>query len=210
MARYSGPVCRICRRENTALFLKGKRCFTDKCAIKRRPQIPGQHGKGRFNKKPTEYEIQLREKQKVRRTYGLLEAQFRNYYEKAAAQSGNTGVNFLRLLECRLDNTLYRLGFGMSRAQSRMWVTQGHFSVNGRKVSIPSFSLKPGDVVSVRDTSPLKRAVKDILEVTSSRDRSAWLELDAENLKGKILKLPDRGELDQSIQESLIVEYYSR
>jgi small subunit ribosomal protein S4 len=210
MARYTGPVCRICRRENNALFLKGRRCFTDKCAMKRRAQIPGMHGKSRMNKKPTEYSIQLREKQKVRRIYGVLEAQFRVYYARAARQTGNTGVNFLRLLESRLDNTLFRLGFGMSRSQSRMWVTQGHFAVNGKKVSIPSYQVQPGDVVGVGEKSPLKKQLKDIIDQTSSRDRAAWLELDAENLKGKFLTLPERAQLDPSIQESLIVENYSR
>jgi small subunit ribosomal protein S4 len=210
MARYTGPVCRQCRREGTALFLKGRRCYTDKCSIKRRAQIPGQHGKGRLNKKPTEYEIQLREKQKVRRIYSVLEAQFRRYYAMASRQTGNTGVNFLRLLEARLDSSAYRMGFGLSRAQARMWITQGHFSVNGKRVTIPSFQLRPGDVVAVRDNSPLKKHLKDVLEQTSSRDKGAWLELDAENLKGRFVAMPEREQLDPSIQESLIVEYYSR
>lgn len=210
MARYTGPNCRLCRREGDALFLKGTRCFSDKCSIKRRPQIPGQHGTARVNKKHTGYEIQLRAKQKVRRIYGILEAQFEKYYEHATSQTGNTGINLLHLLETRLDNVVYRMGFSFSRNQSRMWVTHGHFMVNGKPVNIPSYKIRPGDVVTVKETSDLRKSLKDIMESTSSRDKNAWLEVDAENLKGKFVALPERSQLDQKIQETLIIEYYSR
>jgi small subunit ribosomal protein S4 len=210
MARYTGSVCRICRREGEQLFLKGARCFTEKCSFKRRAYIPGVHGNSRMRKKQTGYEIQLRAKQKVRKTYGILEKQFRKYYDIANRKDGNTGTNLLHELETRLDNVAFRMGFGMSRAQVRMWVTQGHLDVNGRKCNIPSAQLKPGDTVSIRETSKLRKQIKDILEVTSSRDESPWIEVDKENLKGKFLSLPERSQLDSKIQESLIVEYYSR
>ncbi|MBF0546426.1 MAG: 30S ribosomal protein S4 [Candidatus Riflebacteria bacterium] len=210
MARYTGPACRICRREGDALFLKGARCYTDKCAIKKRPRIPGQHGPTKMQKKHTGYEVQLRAKQKVRKIYGLLERQFRKYYQMAVQQAGNSGHNLLHILEKRLDNVIFRLGFGMSRNQSRMWVTHGHFQVNGTNVDIPSYSLRPGDVVTVRENSPLKKTFKDVMEKTASRGKSSWLEVDRENLKGRFVNLPPREELDQKIQESLIIEFYSR
>jgi len=210
MARYTGSVCRICRREGDQLFLKGARCFTEKCAFKRRATVPGQHGTEQMRKKPTGYEVQLRAKQKVRKTYGVLERQFRKYYEAANCKSGNTGTNLLHQLETRLDNVAYRLGFGLSRAQTRMWVTQGHFEINGRKCNIPSYQLRPGDVVAIRESSKIKNQIKDTLEITASREANPWLELDRENLKGKFVALPERSQLDQKIQEHLIIEFYSR
>jgi len=210
MARYTGSVCRICRREGDQLFLKGARCFTEKCAFKRRATVPGQHGAEQMRKKPTGYEVQLRAKQKVRKTYGVLERQFRKYYESANRKGGNTGTNLLHELETRLDNVAFRLGFGLSRAQTRMWITQGHFEINGRKCNIPSCQLRPGDVITIRESSKIKNQIKDALEITSSRESSSWLELDRENLKGKFLALPERAQLDPKIQEHLIIEFYSR
>lgn len=210
MARYTGSVCRICRREGDQLFLKGARCFTEKCAFKRRPTVPGQHGGNQMRKKTTGFEIQLRAKQKVRKTYGVLESQFRKYYDIANRKTGNTGTNLLHQLEIRLDNVAYRLGFGLSRSQTRMWVTQGHFEVNGRKCNIPSYQLRPGDSVAIRESSKIKGQIKDSLEITTNREASAWLELDRENLKGKFVALPERSQLDPKIQEHLIIEYYSR
>ncbi len=209
MARYTDSVCRQCRREGDALFLKGARCYTDKCAIKRRAQIPGQHGAERMNKKPTNYSVQLRAKQRVRRTYGVLERQFQRYYGLAIRMTGNTGTNLLQLLERRLDNVLYRMGFGNSRAQCRMWVVHNHFEVNGHAVNIPSFSVKPGDVVAVRKKSSLRKTFKDMFEA-GGREKSPWVEVDTEALKGKLVALPERTQLDPKIQENLIVEYYSR
>lgn len=210
MARYIGSVCRICRREGDQLFLKGTRCFTEKCAFKRRANIPGVHGTSRMRRKQTGYEIQLRAKQKLRKSYGILESQFRKYYDIATRQEGNTGINLLHQLETRLDNCAYRMGFGMSRAQTRMWVTQGHFEVNGRKCNIPSYQLKPGDVVAIREKSKVRNQIKDALEATSSRETSPWLESDREHLKGKFIDLPEREQLDPNIQEQLIIEFYSR
>lgn len=210
MGRYIGSVCRICRREGEQLFLKGTRCYTEKCAFKRRSTIPGVHGMSRMRKKQTDYETQLRAKQKVRKTYGVLERQFRKYYDIANRKDGNTGVNLLQQLETRLDNVIFRMGFGISRAQARMWVTQGHFSVNGHKCNIPSCQLRPGDVVAIRENSKIKKTIKDLLEVSSTRSESPWIEVDKEALKGKFIDLPLREQLDPNIQESLIVEFYSR
>ncbi|RCK78505.1 MAG: SSU ribosomal protein S4p (S9e) [Candidatus Ozemobacter sibiricus] len=210
MARYNDASCRLCRREGDALFLKGTRCYSDKCAFKRRAQIPGQHGKDRMMRKQTGYEVQLRAKQKVRRIYGILERQFENYYNTASAMPGNTGTNLLHLLESRLDNVVYRMGFGLSRSQARMWVTQGHFAVNGQKVDIPSYRVQPGDTIEVRENSKLRKQLKELMEKTSGREQHTWLEVDRDAMKGKFLALPDRSLLDQKIQESLIVEYYSR
>lgn len=209
MARYIGPNCRICRREGDALFLKGTRCYSEKCAMKKRNKIPGMHG-GKMMKKSTGYSLQLRAKQRVRRIYGILEKQFENYYSAAVKQTGNSGINLLRLIESRLDNVVYRMGFALSRAQSRMWVTHAHFNVNGKAVNIPSFIVRPGDVISVKTNSSVKKKVKDILEKTSRGDNSPWLEIDKENFKCKFLALPERAQLDPAIQESLIIEYYSR
>jgi len=206
VARYRGPVCKLCRREGMKLFLKGERCLTEKCAIERRSYPPGEHGRGRI--KQSEYLLQLREKQKARRYYGLLEKQFRTYYERAARKSGVTGDNLLRLLETRLDNVVYRLGFAASRAQARQLVRHGHFLVNGRRVNIPSYQVKPNDVITLRPGSPAEPLVREATELTASV--APWLQADHDGLAGKILKLPDRSEIDTPVQESLIVELYSK
>jgi small subunit ribosomal protein S4 len=206
VARDLGPKCRVCRREGMKLFLKGERCLTEKCAVERRSYPPGEHGRGRI--KQSEYLLQLREKQKARRYYGLLEKQFRNYYEKAAQRSGITGENLLRLLETRLDNVVYRLGFAASRAQARQVVRHGHFLVNGRRVNIPSYQVKPGDVVQMRDASPAEQVVRDATDLTASV--APWLEADHEGLTGRVLKLPERAEIDTPVQEQLIIELYSK
>ena len=206
MARYTGPSCKLCRREGMKLFLKGERCLTEKCAIERRSYPPGEHGRGRI--KQSQYLLQLREKQKARRYYGLLEKQFRNYYDKAARGSGVSGENLLRLLETRLDNVIYRLGFAASRAQARQLVRHGHFQVNGRRVNIPSFQVKPNDVINLKNGSPAEQVVRDATDLTASV--APWLQADHDGLTGKILKLPDRVDIDTPVQESLIVELYSK
>ncbi|MGI6559285.1 MAG: 30S ribosomal protein S4 [Limnochordia bacterium] len=206
MARYTGAVCRLCRREGTKLFLKGERCYTPKCAVDRRGYPPGQHGQGR--KRVSEYALHLREKQKARRTYGLLERQFRRYYDLAARRRGITGENLLQLLETRLDNVVYRLGFASSRPEARQLVLHGHFSVNGRKVNIPSYQVRPGDVVAVREGSRNLDKFKANLEV--GRTPPAWMTLDVDKMQGEILALPTRDQIDVPVQEHLIVEFYSR
>jgi len=206
VARYTGPSCKLCRREGMKLFLKGERCLTEKCAIERRSYPPGEHGRGRI--KQSQYLLQLREKQKARRYYGLLERQFRNYYEKAARGSGVSGENLLRLLETRLDNVIYRLGFAASRSQARQLVRHGHFQVNGRRVNIPSFQVKPNDIVMIKTGSPAEQVVRDATDLTASV--APWLQADHDGLTGKILKLPDREDIDTPVQESLIVELYSK
>ena len=206
MARDLSPKCKQCRREGTKLFLKGERCLTEKCAFERRSYPPGQHGRGRI--KQSEYLLQLREKQKARRTYRLLEKQFRSYYEKAARKSGVTGENLLRILETRLDNVVYRLGFAASRDQARQLVRHGHFLVNGRRVNIPSYQVKTNDIVALRTGSSAEPAVREATDLTASV--AAWLQADHDGLTGKILKLPDRAEIDTAVQESLIVELYSK
>ena len=207
MARYRGPACKLCRREGMKLFLKGERCLTEKCAIERRSYPPGEHGRGRI--KQSEYLLQLREKQKARRYYGLLEKQFRTYYEKAAKQrAGLTGDNLLRMLESRLDNVVYRLGFAASRAQARQLVRHGHFLVNGRRVNIPSYQVRPNDVISLKQGSPAEQVVRDATDLTASV--APWLQADHDGLTGKILKAPERAEIDTPVQESLIVELYSK
>jgi small subunit ribosomal protein S4 len=206
VARYTGPSCKLCRREGMKLFLKGERCLTEKCAIERRSYPPGEHGRGRI--KQSQYLLQLREKQKARRYYGLLEKQFRNYYEKAARGSGVSGENLLRLLETRLDNVIYRLGFAASRSQARQLVRHGHFQVNGRRVNIPSFQVRPNDVITLKNGSPAEQVVRDATDLTASV--APWLQADHDGLTGKILKLPDRAEIDTPVQESLIVELYSK
>jgi small subunit ribosomal protein S4 len=189
------------------LFLKGERCLTEKCAIERRSYPPGEHGRGRI--KQSEYLLQLREKQKARRYYGLLEKQFRTYYEKAAKQrSGVTGDNLLRMLESRIDNVVYRLGFAASRAQARQLVRHGHFMVNGRRVNIPSYQVRPNDVISLKQGSPAERVIRDATDLTASV--APWLQADHDGLTGKILKWPERAEIDTPVQESLIVELYSK
>ena len=206
MARYTGPSCKLCRREGMKLFLKGERCLTEKCAIERRSYPPGEHGRGRI--KQSQYLLQLREKQKARRYYGLLEKQFRSYYEKAARGSGVSGENLLRLLETRLDNVIYRLGFAASRSQARQLVRHGHFQVNGRRVNIPSYQVKPNDIVMLKTGSPAEQVVRDATDLTASV--APWLQADHDGLTGKILKLPDREDIDTPVQESLIVELYSK
>ena len=207
MARYRGPACKLCRREGMKLFLKGERCLTEKCAIERRSYPPGEHGRGRI--KQSEYLLQLREKQKARRYYGLLEKQFRTYYEKAAARrAGVTGDNLLRMLESRIDNVVYRLGFAASRAQARQLVRHGHFQVNGRRVNIPSYQVRPNDVISLKQGSPAEQVVRDATDLTASV--APWLQADHDGLTGKILKWPERAEIDTPVQESLIVELYSK
>ena len=207
MARYRGPACKLCRREGMKLFLKGERCLTEKCAIERRSYPPGEHGRGRI--KQSEYLLQLREKQKARRYYGLLEKQFRTYYEKAAKQrAGETGDNLLRMLESRIDNVVYRLGFAASRAQARQLVRHGHFLVNGRRVNIPSYQVRPDDIVSLKQGSPAEQVVRDATDLTASV--APWLQADHDGLTGTILKWPERAEIDTPVQESLIVELYSK
>jgi len=205
MARYTGPDCKLCRREGLKLFLKGERCLTDKCAIERRAYPPGQHGRGRI--KQSEYLTQLREKQKARRYYGLLEKQFRGYYDKAARKHGITGENLLRLLEQRLDNVVYRLGFGASRAQARQLIRHGHFQVNGRRVTIPSFQVREGDAISLHHERG-KATIESATELVASVP--GWLQADHENLSGKVLRAPERDEIDVPVQEQLIVELYSK
>ncbi len=208
MARDTGPQCKQCRREGLKLFLKGERCLTDKCAIDRRGYPPGQHGRGR-RRKQSEYLQQLREKQKARRYYGLLEAQFHNYYEKAARQPGITGENLLRLIETRLDNVVYRLGFGASRRQARQLVMHGHFEVNGRRVDIPSYRVRPEDVIVFKQGD---QTLRDVIEEATDLTASVppWLQADHDTLAGKVLRLPDREDIDVPVQEQLIIELYSK
>ena len=208
MARYTAAVCRLCRREGIKLFLKGDRCFTAKCAIDRRSYAPGQHGQRR--KKISEYGIQLREKQKARRIYGVLERQFSRYYDIASRAKGVTGETLLALLESRLDNVVYRLGLARSRAEARQLVRHGHFAVDGRKVSIPSFRLRPGQTVSVRESSRSLPLFQELAEIAEARTTPAWLEATASELKGTVIRLPEREEIDVPVQEHLIVELYSK
>ena len=208
MARYTGPVCRLCRREGLKLYLKGDRCYTEKCAIDRRTYAPGQHGQSR--KKTSEYGLQLREKQKARRIYGVLENQFRNYFEKAERQSGVTGENLLRLLERRLDNVVFRLGFASSRVQARQLVRHNHFTLNGHKANIPSILVQVGDVIRVKEKNLESPLFQEIKENLAHKNPPAWLELDRENFSGKVIALPTKEQIDVPIEEHLIVELYSR
>lgn len=210
MAKYTGPVCRQCRREGAKLYLKGDRCYSDKCSFSGRSFAPGQHGAGQARKKVSEYGIQLREKQKVRRVYGVLEKQFHNYFVKADRQKGITGENLLVLLERRLDNVVYRLGMAESRIQARQLVRHGHFNVNGRRVNIPSFLVKAGDVVSIRESSRKSPLFQDIAEGITHKQPPAWTELMVEDLSGRVLRYPIREEIDIPVAEHLIVELYSR
>ena len=210
MARYHDAVCRLCRREGIKLFLKGQRCLTDKCAIEKRNTPPGQHGKSRRPKKVVGYGLQLREKQKVRRLYGILEDQFRTYFEKAAATRGITGEKLLQLLERRLDNTVYRLGLAASRAEARQLVRHGHIEVAGRKVNIPSFQVAPGQAIAVRERSRNLAAIQRALDLTGGRSIPSWLEFDRASLKGKAVSLPKREDVNFPIQEQMIVELYSK
>ena len=209
MARYIGESCRVCRREGEKLFLKGSRCYTDKCAIARRAYAPGQHGQKR--KKQSEYGTQLREKQKAKAFYGVLESQFRKYFEEAERSKGITGTRLLQILESRLDNVVYRLGLATSRAQARQLVRHGHFTVNGTKVNIPSYLTKVNDVIKVKESSANSEIFKQIVEATENgRPVPTWLEADLTNKTGKIVALPSREEIDLPVQEHLIVELYSK
>ena len=208
MARYREAVCRLCRREGIELYLKGDRCFTDKCAIKRRGYPPGQHGQRR--PKHSDYGVQLREKQKAKRIYGLLERQFRNAFEKADRMKGKTGDNLLILLERRLDNVAYKLGFAVTRRESRQMVGHGHFLVGGRKVNIPSFLVRPGDVIELREKSRKSLSINEALDAVVRKGIPPWLELDRENFRGSVKAFPSRAEIKEPIQEQLIVELYSK
>ncbi|MGI6605765.1 MAG: 30S ribosomal protein S4 [Peptococcia bacterium] len=209
MARYTGPVCRLCRREGEKLYLKGDRCYTEKCAIDRRAYAPGEHGQGN-RKKLSEYGLQLREKQKARRIYGILEKQFSNYFDKAERQKGITGENLLRLLERRLDNVVFRLGFASSRVEARQLVKHNHFTINGQKVNIPSMLVKVGDVIQIKEKSMESVKFEGTKESIAHKTPPAWLELDKNNLSGKVLALPNRDQIDVPIEDHLIVELYSR
>jgi small subunit ribosomal protein S4 len=208
VARYSDPVCRLCRREGMKLFLKGDRCFKDKCAIERRNYAPGQHGRRRS--KVLGYGLQLREKQKVKRIYGLLERQFRLYFRRAARKTGITGDSLLRQLEMRLDNVVYSLGFASSRAQARQLVRHGHIEVNGKKVNVPSYQVRKGDVIQVREKSRKNEQIRQAVETASGRGIPPWLELNPGEFRGTVTDLPKREDIRLPIQEQLIVELYSK
>ena len=208
MARYTGAVCRLCRREGQKLFLKGDRCYSDKCAIARREYAPGQHGQGR--KKISEYGLQLREKQKAKFIYGVLEKPFRNYYEKADRQKGMTGENLMTMLESRLDNVVFRMCFARTRREARQIVDHKHVLVNGKQVNIPSYLCKAGDVIEIREKSKSLQRYKDIIEVTGGRLTPEWVDVDVENFKGTIKALPTREQIDVPVNEMLIVELYSK
>jgi len=208
MARYTGADCRLCRREGVKMFLKGDRCYSDKCGVERRPYPPGQAGKKR--PRDSEYRVQLREKQKTKRMYGLLEKQFRGYYEVANRQAGITGENLLRLLESRLDNVVYRLGFAKSRDEARQVVRHNHIKVNGSKVNIPSYRIRPGDTITVAEKSKDLLVIKTSLISSEKVEVPGWLEVDIEKLSGKVLSLPERNQIDAPVREQLIVELYSK
>ena len=209
MARYTGPVCRLCRREGMKLFLKGERCYTGKCAIDRRAYAPGQHGQARA-KKPTDFGLQLREKQKARRIYGVMEKQFSNYFDVAARKKGMAGENLLVLLERRLDNVVFHLGFASSRPEARQLVNHGHFTINGKKVDIASYSVRVGETIAVKEGSKSSPRMKQLLENLGSRTVPGWLSLDANTAAGNVIALPTREDIQLPIQEHLIVEKYSR
>ncbi len=206
MAKYTNADCKLCRREGVKLFLKGERCTSKKCAIEKRPVAPGQHGMSR--KKASEYNVQLREKQKAKRAYGLLEKQFREYYEEAERMSGVTGENMLALIEKRLDNVVYRMGIGSSRAQSRQIVNHGHITVNGKTVDIPSFEVKPGDVIAVKENKKENALFKELRGAKIVMPK--WVEFDTESLVGKVIENPKREDIDLNINEQLIIELYSK
>ncbi len=210
MARYTGARCRLCRREGMKLFLKGERCYTDACAFERRSYPPGQHGPVQLRVKLSDYGIRLREKQKVKRIYGISEKQMQKYYEMAINMAGPSGHNLLQLLERRLDNVVYRLGFAPSRTQARQMVNHGFFTVNGRPVDIPSYIVKPGDVIELKEKYRSNSQIQENLQVRVQRGIPAWLELDAENFKGVVKSLPSREDITIPIQESYIIEFYSR
>ena len=209
MARYTGAVCRLCRREGTKLFLKGEKCYSGKCTLTKRAFAPGQHGKARA-RKASEYGLQLREKQKARRYYGVLEGQFYHYFEMAEKKPGVTGENLLQLLESRLDNVVYRLGFAMSRPEARQLVLHGHFTVNGRKVNIASYLVKPGDVITLKTKSRDSEKIKSIMEANASRPVPKWLDLNRDTCEAKVVTLCAREDIDLPLEEHLIVELYSK
>ncbi len=208
MARYTGPVCRLCRREGLKLFLKGNRCYTEKCAIDRRAYAPGQHGQGR--KKLSEHGLQLREKQKARRYYGVLESQFEKYFEMAFKKKGVTGENLLQILESRLDNVIYRLGWGSSRAESRQLVRHGHFAIDGKKINIPSYLVKEGEVITIREKSRNLPKIKSVLEEGEGKVIPQWLDLNKDTLEVRVVGLATREDIDIPMEEHLIVELYSK
>ena len=207
MARYTGPVCRLCRRDKTKLYLKGAKCDTARCPVERRPNPPGEHGRDRL-RQGSEYNTQLREKQKTRRIYGVLEQQFANTYEEANRQGGITGENLLRMLECRFDNVLVRLGFAASRRQARQLILHGHWTVNGRRVNIPSYQLRDSDVIAIHSRSSAGQVIRDATELTGQVP--AWLQADHDSLTAKVLRKPERREIAAPVQEQLIVELYSK
>ncbi len=212
MARYIEPVCKLCRREGEKLFLKGERCYTSKCAFERRSYAPGQHGqsvRGR-NRRQSDYARQLRAKQKARRIYGVLEKQFRRYYGIAIKTRGITGLMMLQILESRLDNVIYRMGLAANRSQARQLVNHGHFIVNGRKTDVPSMMLQAGDTIQVREESKQNGFFKELPEQAEKTNCALWLERDLKTLSGRVLRMPERGEIDGNLDEQLIVEYYSR
>ncbi|NLJ84384.1 MAG: 30S ribosomal protein S4 [Halanaerobiaceae bacterium] len=209
MARYRGSVCKICRREGEKLYLKGERCYTDKCPVERRPYGPGQHGKDRRGK-PSEYGIQLREKQKVKSIYGILERQNRRYFKMATKMPGIAGENYLQLLERRLDNVVYRLGFATSRNEARQFVLHGHIQVNGRKVNIPSYLVDVEDTITVKEGSSKLPRFKEVFEINADLKVPEWLSVDMEKAEGRVLALPTRDDIDYPVEENLIVEFYSR
>ncbi|MBN1119890.1 MAG: 30S ribosomal protein S4 [Anaerolineae bacterium] len=212
MARYTGPVCKLCRREGDKLYLKGSRCMSPKCALEKRNYPPGQHGREtQFRRsRASDYSRQLREKQKVRRIYGVLERQFRRYFRVAQQKSGLTGSNLLALLESRLDNVIYRMGFASSRAQARQLVQHGHFTVNGRRTNVPSHHIRPGDQIAVRDGSRQRTYFKQLHELAQELSVPEWVKRDTNKLTGEMTRLPERTDIDLAINEQLIVEYYSR
>ncbi|MBQ2135960.1 MAG: 30S ribosomal protein S4 [Clostridia bacterium] len=208
MARYTGAVCRLCRREGQKLFLKGERCYSEKCSVGLRGYAPGQHGQGR--KKSSEYGLQLRAKQTARRFYGVQENQFYHYFEIAERKQGVTGDNLLRILESRLDNVVYRVGFASSRAEARQLVGHGHYEVNGKRVDIASYLLKAGDVISICEKSRGSEKIKAVVEANSARPVPQWIEIDRNNLSAKVINLPTREQIDAPVEEQLIVEFYSK
>lgn len=212
MAKYRGPVCKLCRREGEKLFLKGERCFTPKCAFERRGYPPGEHGRSaQFRRRrESDFNRQLRAKQKARRIYGIMERQFHRYYEVSLGRRGLTGLNLLQILESRLDNVIYRLGYASSRAQARLLVTHGHFSVNGRRTDVPSMLLEPGDTIEVRDGSRKRTYFKNLRDLAEEQNVPSWLSRDLTNLAGTLIRFPERAEIDGNLNEQLIVEYYSR
>lgn len=210
MARYNGPVCRLCRRQGTKLFLKGDRCYTDKCALERRPSVPGQSAQAKRIKKLTHYGVQLREKQKMRNMYGLMERQFHNLFKKAEQKHGVTGDNLIQFLERRLDNVVFRLGFANSRVKARQIVNHSHVLVNGRKVNIPSYMVDLDDMIEIKENSHSIAEFKELKQGETELNIPSWLEADVKNLKGKVVKLPSKEDIDLPVDEKLVVEYYSK